>query len=137
MEVVDKDADEVRIFQLVRYEVCWYGMVGGLLFLHCSMYLHRAGAFLHGAFHCLYQHQQTECCLLKLVVCRVGYRDNVGTVDSKKTGDYHGLDVVMNLSGKLRLPLRRPAEVGSSSNSYLFTGMTRTFQKNYLHTCRN
>ena len=129
MEVVDKDADDVMMFQLVRYEVCLYGMFGGLLFLRCWMYLHRVGAYLRGPSHCWYQHQQTECCLLKLVVCTVGYTVNVGTVDRKTTADYHDLDDVMNLSGKRRLPLRRPAEVGSSSNSCLFTGMTHTFQK--------
>jgi hypothetical protein len=44
-----------------------------------------------------------------------------------KNDDYHGLDVVMNLSGDRRLPLRRPAEVGSSNNSFLFTDTTHTF----------
>jgi hypothetical protein len=81
VEVADKDDDDVMMFQLVGYEVCWYGMLAGLLFLRCWMYLHRVGVFLHGSSHCWDQHQQTGCCLLKLVVCRVDYRDNVGTVD--------------------------------------------------------
>jgi hypothetical protein len=133
VEVVDKDADDVMLLQLIWYEVCWYGMVVGLLFLRCSMYLHRVVAFLHGSSHCCYQRQQMGCCLLKLVVCRVGYRNNVGTVDMKTYGDYHGLDVVMNLPDTQLLPLRRPAEVGNSSNSYLFPDTTHTHvSENYI-----
>jgi hypothetical protein len=52
VEVGDKDGDDLMMFQLIRYEVCWDGTVGGLLFLRYSMYPHRVGAFLHGASHC-------------------------------------------------------------------------------------
>jgi hypothetical protein len=135
--VEDKDADDVMILLIKGYLVFWYRMEGGLLFLRYSTNLLHVGVCLHGVSHCKLQHRQMECYLLKPLACRVCYRGNVGGVDIRAPGDYHGLDVVMNPSGRRRLLRRRPDEVGSSSNSCSITAMTYTFHKMILTRVRN
>jgi len=73
--------------------------------------------FLHGDEHWRHLHQQMECCLLKIAVCRGDYRGNVGSVDRKAVGDYDGFDVGVNSSCTRNPPRFRAVEVGSNSGS--------------------
>jgi hypothetical protein len=88
--VEDKVADDVMILLIKGNLVFWCRMGGDLLFLHYSTNLLHVGVCLHGVSHCKLQHRQMECCLLKPLACRVCYRDNVGAVDMRTPGDYHG-----------------------------------------------